>query len=78
MAIIGTPMLYGFIPELSADDIVNLPASTLRVKIRYRPDSFVTAFVKTPAGVFKHYLQDTNGAIALTDVIEANLSSKPN
>ena len=74
----GKPLVCGLKDRLSSDQIVNLPECTLRVKIRCRPDAFTTAYVKTPSGVFRHYIYDVDDGIELTECVAANLNRKPN
>ena len=47
----GHPILFGVKPECAAAPITNLPADTVKVRRRFRHNSFGKAFVKTSTGI---------------------------
>jgi len=47
----GHPILIGVKPEWAAAPITNLPPDTVKVRRRFRRNSFGKAFVKTSTGI---------------------------
>jgi hypothetical protein len=68
----GQPVWHGAAPELLTKPIQNLPAGTLKVRRRIRPNSVMMIMVKTATGITRHNAYRDGDQLFLGPILAAN------
>lgn len=71
-AIVSTKLVFGCKPELLMLPISNLPAETLKVRVRMRQGEAAVAYVKLPRSISRWLLADDGGSLRLHQLLAYN------